>query len=290
MIAGLVHAQSSWQLKTDSMNLGILVLDYQTYAFEKGNLSMHQPCTTEDADSLPFTIHYLEPGDFGRITFLYNQNLDTLFDATIIWMGQGGIGFPTNFLPTDSFQTQQSSIADPISKQYFIFDGPSPSNNVAAKADSAWNAVKSLQVVKAFSQHQYRVGIYLYPPSVGSFRPSVAKWIVFLYQAKLTAKANQSLQTESHHSGSLTFAYKADSKIAVTYQVKTAGNATVAVCSVKGVKVADVAEGFHNLGSYTANFDAGRLARGAYFFKLTVGNVTDVKKIVIGRQLFKESR
>jgi hypothetical protein len=283
IVAGLVKGQSSWQLKPDSMNLAILVSDYQTYAFEKGNFSTHQPCDNKDADSLPFKIEYIPPWDFGQISFLFSKYLDTLFRATIVWMGRGKIDIPQEFLPADSFKTQQSNVAAPVSVQYFNFDGPYPPENIHQQADSAWNTVKSLQVVKNFSQQPYRVGIYLYPPSVGAFQPSVAKWIIFLYQGKLNTKVNHLVETVSQHTLFLNFANKTDSRIAITYQVKTSGYATVAVYSANGVKVAELADGFHELGLYTVNFNAGRFAHGIYFCRVSAENVTDVKRMVIGR-------
>lgn len=281
IVANSVQGQSSWQLKNDSMDLGILVSDYQTYTFEKGNFSTHQPCDNEDADSLPFIIRYIEPLDFGQISFLYSKNFDTLSCATIVWMGQGEIKFPRDFLPADSFKTQQTNIASPVSFQYLYVN--TPDSSFQEKADSAWNAVKSLQVVKDFSQQPYRVGIYLYPPSVGAFKPSVAKWIIFLYQGKVTTKVKQLVETESQHTMFLNFANNADSRIAITYQVKSSGYVTVALYSANGVKVAELANGFHEPASYTVNFDAGRFAQGIYFCRISAGNVTDVRRMVIGR-------
>jgi hypothetical protein len=274
-------AQSSWQMKPDSMNLGILVLDYQTYAFEKGNFSAHQPCGNEDADSLPFFIHYDPPLDWGGISFLYSKNLDTLFNATIIWMGRGEIGFPRGFLPADSFKIQQTNVAAPISFQYYEFG--TPVSLFQKKADSAWNAAKSLQVVKDFSQHPYRVGIYLYPPSVGAFDPSVAKWIVFLYQGKVNTSVSQPVKTASQHPLIKNFANAGGSKMAVTYQTATMTNATVAFYNAKGVKMAGLAAGVQEPALYTANFDIGKWANGMYFCRVSAGNVTDVKRIMISR-------
>jgi hypothetical protein len=275
------HAQSSWQLKPDSMNLGILVSDYQTYAFEKGNFSVHQPCGNEDADSLPFIVHYDPPGDWGGISFLYSKNLDTLFNATIIWMGRGEIGFPRGFLPADSFKLQQTNITAPVSVQYWEFGTLEPS--LQKKADSAWNAVKSLQVIKDFSQHPYRVGIYLYPPSVGAFDPSVAKWIIFLYRGKVNTKVKQPVEIASRRPQILNFANTVGSKIAVTYQIATRTNAFVAVYNAGGVKIAGLAAGALEPSIYTANFDIGKWANGMYFCRVSAGNAHDVKKIVIER-------
>lgn len=276
-----VLAQSSWQLKNDSMNLGILVSDYQKYTFEKGHFSIHQPCDNEDMDTLPFIVKYAPPLDFGRISFLYSKNLDTLFDATIVWMGMGKIEFPLEYLPADSFKIQLTNVTAPVSYQYFqLF---SPDSLFQKKADSAWNAVKSLQVVKDFSLHPYRVGIYLYPPSVGAFVPSVAKWIIFLYRGRVNTKVKQHPESVPQLPLSLNYACKVDSKITITYQVKTRTYASVTIYDAQGVKMAQLASGFHEPALYTVNFKAGNCAHGIYFCRVSVGNGYYVRKIVIAR-------
>lgn len=50
-----------WEIKPDSMNLGILILDYLTYEFEGGRVDHFVPCDTCDRDSLPFEQIYNPP-------------------------------------------------------------------------------------------------------------------------------------------------------------------------------------------------------------------------------------
>jgi len=91
----LVFCQSGSIIKSDSLNLCVLKLDYKTYNFEGGNLSYYKKCPA--ADSLPFIREYQAPCDFGNIKYKINSTLETVFNASIIWMGTGSITYPTTF-------------------------------------------------------------------------------------------------------------------------------------------------------------------------------------------------
>lgn len=175
---------TTWPLRDDMMNLAVLLIDYLSYEFEEGNLSFYPPCESCDADSLPFWVVFNDTWDFADIAFLYTETGDTLFYATIIWDGQGEIHYPDEFLFGDSFKTKTLSLPEPVSLQYFSMYPDMPESTFHQKADSAWTAVKSLDIVHDFAREDYRVGIYLYPPSVGVFLPQVAQWIIFLYRGK----------------------------------------------------------------------------------------------------------
>jgi hypothetical protein len=75
----------------------------------------------------------------------------------------------------------------------------------------------------------------------------------------------------------------AGSKMAVTYRLTTRTNATIAVYNAEGVKIAGLAAGVHGPALYTVNFDIGKWANGMYLFRVSAGNVHDVKKTVIAR-------
>lgn len=174
-------------LKENSMNLAILIVDFNTYQFEGGTINYNDLCDSCDTDSLPFSIDFIYPCDFGSIAFKYTHTGDTLFFATTVWHGMGQIIYPDTFLSPNSFRISQNSIIDPSSIEYFFYDPITlflADSTLKVKADSAWNSVKHLDITMEFSNNQYRVGIYLYPPSVGLFIPDLAKWIIFLYCRK----------------------------------------------------------------------------------------------------------
>ncbi|NQV36995.1 MAG: T9SS type A sorting domain-containing protein [Candidatus Marinimicrobia bacterium] len=183
-LTGLVSAQDQgWPLHPDSANIAILKFDYQTYAFEGATYSNYAPCTNCDPDSLPWDIIYHEPGDFGDITFQYLPTMDSLFFATIIWMGEGEIFIPDSFRSPGSFYYWDSVNFTPDTIYHFLEDTWGGSW-WEEEADSLWSSIQLLGLanLQQFTQNKTQVGLYLYPPSVGTFDPSVAKWIVFFYQ------------------------------------------------------------------------------------------------------------
>jgi len=179
-------------LKGNAINVATLLVDFETYEFEGGNLRAFALDKASDADSLPFIVSYVHPCDFGSILFQFDQSADTIFYGTIIWHGEGEIYIPEKILPADSFRKSSDNIKEPVSIIHFEYISLPLLNGLAEdstfhieeKADSAWAVVKELEITRQFSAYNYRVGIYLYPPSVGAFISSRAKWIIFLYCRK----------------------------------------------------------------------------------------------------------
>jgi len=164
------------------MNLAVLVTDYLTYEFEAGALHYYPLCAACDRDSLPFDIDLVVPGDFGSIAFTYTETGDTLLFGTIIWMGSGKLSQPDDFELAEKFGELTAAAPDPISSELFnIYPLLDPAE-FESKADSAWARVERLDIVWDFAAGDYRVGVYLYAPSVGVFEPAAAKWIIFLYR------------------------------------------------------------------------------------------------------------
>ncbi len=171
-------------IRKDTMNFAVLVLDFLTYKFEKASVEYLPLCTDCDRDSLPLTVYYRQPGDFGEIRFLYSETSDTLFGATIIWNGTGSIFHPVKFQQASEFPFGNKVIEKPADARYYDFTLTPymySKEDYFARADSAWKAINSLEIVNEFASRPFRAGFYAYPPSVGVFCPSCAKWIVFLY-------------------------------------------------------------------------------------------------------------
>jgi hypothetical protein len=60
------------------------------------------------------------------------------------------------------------------------------------------------------------------------------------------------------------------------------GQANLTVYSVTGEKVAELYTGYAKQGAeYTFDFDGSRIAAGVYFYRLTIGNSVEVKKMVL---------
>jgi hypothetical protein len=164
------------------MNLAVLVADYQTYEFGGAALNYFPRCNGCDADSLPFTVEYNPPGDFGSIAFVYTETGDTLLYGTIVWLGRGALSVPGNFRPHGDFGEEEEAAGEPESREYFDQQSFLDPGDFRARTDTAWAQVERLDIVRDFAQEHYRAGFLLYAPAVGPFVPAEARWIIFLYR------------------------------------------------------------------------------------------------------------
>ncbi|MBN1639355.1 MAG: T9SS type A sorting domain-containing protein [Ignavibacteriales bacterium] len=183
----LGFSQNDTIIKKGYVSLATLIVDYETYKFKGGNLSYYS-CPLCSNDSLPFQIAGSSAGDYGDITFRLIPTFDTIFNATIIWMGRGQIYYPNTYSFSHPFESSTGSVVKPDDIQYFIHGSMLQLNDtdLIKQADTAWNSIDTLLITSQFSSHSYKAGIYLYPPTIGSFNPSVAKWIIFLYFSEET--------------------------------------------------------------------------------------------------------
>ncbi len=65
----------------------------------------------------------------------------------------------------------------------------------------------------------------------------------------------------------------------ISYGIPDAGTVHLTVYDNLGREVATVVNEYKNAGYYQANFDAGKLSSGMYFYKLQAGNFTSIKKM-----------
>ena len=179
-----VNAQSFY-LSQDSANVAVLIVDYDNPQFEGGSLIHYAPCPLCSDTSLPFEVLFDPPGDFGGITFTLGAGGDTVFDATIIWMGTGTIQYPGTFYNGYPFTYDTFPVLMPELEYYSLYGSATNDSAFIALANQAWDLVDSLEITQMFANLNYKAGIYLYPPWVGMFDPTVAKWIVFLYAEEI---------------------------------------------------------------------------------------------------------
>ena len=65
----------------------------------------------------------------------------------------------------------------------------------------------------------------------------------------------------------------------ITYSIEQDGFVNLKVYDILGHEVADIVNTNEQAGNYTVNFNATKLSSGIYFYKLTSGSFTDVKKM-----------
>jgi flagellar hook assembly protein FlgD len=66
----------------------------------------------------------------------------------------------------------------------------------------------------------------------------------------------------------------------ITYQLFTYGYTTLKVYDVLGREVATLVDGEKSAGVHAVSWDASHLSSGAYFYRLKVGDFSDVKKMI----------
>jgi len=265
-------SQNRPDIKSGYANISTLIVDYDSYKFEGGNMSYYC-CTNCQNDGLPFLFGYNSPGDFGSITVILKPTFDILFDASIIWMGKGEINYPTNFSLNYPFTDSIHSVPQPLDLVYIKTDGKSSTDfTFNQKADSAWDVINSLVITNVYSNYNFKVGIYLYPPTVGVFDPKVAKWIIFLYAGDL-AVINRSIQDHS-----IVFYPNPTKKIIeLSYNENQANTLFYRVCDLTGI-VLD--KGILNQPKNQVDFSS--FPKGIYFLIITndKGSYLGIEKII----------
>ncbi len=69
----------------------------------------------------------------------------------------------------------------------------------------------------------------------------------------------------------------------VSYQLSVASNVKLVVYDILGREVSVLVNERKNAGSYEVTFDAGGLASGVYFYRLTAGSFTQTRKMAVMR-------
>jgi hypothetical protein len=67
----------------------------------------------------------------------------------------------------------------------------------------------------------------------------------------------------------------------IKFALPTATRVTLTVYDLLGAKVADVVDGEYEAGYHNVLFDAGKIASGVYFYRISAGGFTAVKKLMI---------
>ncbi len=67
----------------------------------------------------------------------------------------------------------------------------------------------------------------------------------------------------------------------IQYGIPQAGLVTLKVYNVIGQEVATLISQQQNAGIYSVNFDASRLSSGMYLYRITSGNFTQVKRMML---------
>jgi hypothetical protein len=158
----------------------MLKVDYLSQRFEGGKVFSF-PSNNTPNSTIPLTITYKPPSDFGNITFQYTPTGDTVFDGGIVWMGRGDLKYPV-FDPASSFSTELTSKPAPTSSEVQSivpdqFSAPYHDTTIA----QAWTGIAHLTLTRDMIANGASKGLFLYTPSVGSGDPADWDYIWMLY-------------------------------------------------------------------------------------------------------------
>ena len=66
-----------------------------------------------------------------------------------------------------------------------------------------------------------------------------------------------------------------------SYALASPSLVTLKVFNILGEEIATLVNGFQEVGSYNISFDAAKLASGVYFYRLTAGEYSATKKMLL---------
>lgn len=268
-----------WPVSEDSANIAILKFNYQTYEFEGASYSNYAPCQYCSQDSLPIGVNFHPPGDFGDITFLYTPTCDTLLFATIIWMGLGHIIIPASFDSSNSFVFVDSIRFNPGYSELLQSDSSLVDNRV----DTLLQTLQKLGLsnLNQYAEEKSKVGIYLYPPTVGSFDPGPAKWIIFIYQDLNAMNIGDPSQISTRYTLVQNYPNPFNSSTTIRYSLSRQTHVKLSVFDLLGMEVKVLVDQNELLGEKSIILDASDMASGIYFYRLTAGDKLITKKLVV---------
>ena len=162
-------------INTDN-TLILIKVDYLTYNFE-GYYEIPIDEFNYSNDSIPLSVDYKPPGDFGSIELTYNNSI-SVFNGTIVWMGLGQILYPENFQNTKNLEQISTNIELPNDLNYIELN----QNNVeyGYPVDSIWESINSFEIIETYIQSTPGISVLLYTPGVGIGDPNYWDYILLM--------------------------------------------------------------------------------------------------------------
>jgi len=174
--------------ETSQMNLSIFVVGYEMYSFLEADTSQSIPADGSTHSGLHFQSYYVcpdeqdPPGSYWTITFENSDLGDTVFHASIYWMGPGRIYHPDNFFDQDSLTFEDTEVPMPGIVEYFDYNGEHyiPDSETISRMEHAWNAIDNLTILH--ESEPCKLGFYLYKNSIGLSDPADWRWVLFVFR------------------------------------------------------------------------------------------------------------
>ncbi|MBK9334416.1 MAG: T9SS type A sorting domain-containing protein [Ignavibacteria bacterium] len=69
----------------------------------------------------------------------------------------------------------------------------------------------------------------------------------------------------------------------INYKIRSTGFVTLKIYSMDGKEAATLVSGMQTAGSYSAEWNAGNFSSGTYFYRLSAGEYSETKKMILVR-------
>ncbi len=283
LFLSILYSQPLFDLPDDSASFGMLICDYETSEFEEGIVLNVPLCAGCDLIGFPFDIFYQSPGDFGWIQFNYTETNDTIFYATIVWMGQGSITYPTNFLPADSFSVEAGNASDPDSIYYWSSWGDTiiEDETFFQSAAAAYENIRSLSIVHQFADYPYKIIAFMYTPTVGATDLTVAKWIFFLFRNPEVISVVDENSYPQNFKLHQPYPNPFNPTTTIRFSVETRLITSLQILDITGRLVETLVNDEMVPGEHEIVWNAGSHPSGVYFVRLESGEFVEKQKIVL---------
>lgn len=283
LFLSILYSQPLFDLPDDSASFGMLICDYETSEFEEGIVLNVPLCAGCDLIGFPFDIFYQSPGDFGWIQFNYTETNDTIFYATIVWMGQGSITYPTNFLPADSFSVEAGNASDPDSIYYWSSWGDIiiEDETFFQSAAAAYENIRSLSIVHQFADYPYKIIAFMYTPTVGATDLTVAKWIFFLFRNPEVISVVDENSYPQNFKLHQPYPNPFNPTTTIRFSVETRLITSLQILDITGRLVETLVNDEMVPGEHEIVWNAGSHPSGVYFVRLESGEFVEKQKIVL---------
>jgi len=164
--------------QTGPESLLLLRIDYMTHEF-KGGIEIDLNAHTLNSDTLPISVNYDPPGDFGNITLTYEPTNQMVFDGSIIWMGTGQVSYPINFEIPANFSLLSYELSLPDLTEFQTIWNPLESYE-PTNYQAIWSSIDDLELVEEYLVSNMKIGLFLYTPAVGAMDPYATDWYIIM--------------------------------------------------------------------------------------------------------------
>ncbi|WP_321516003.1 hypothetical protein [Marinifilum fragile] len=161
---------------THDNSVVLLKINYTDFEFE-GGIELFLHSAFNNSDTIPISVEYVSPGDFGSISLFYEPREELIFDGSIIWDGTGYRKFPKRLYHPDNFLYLNEEIEKPADERFQIIF---PEEGVDYPLESIWNSINDLAIVNRYLKGGKNIGIFRYTPSVGEGNPDEWSWYVIM--------------------------------------------------------------------------------------------------------------